>query len=311
MTNDQKIQQVELNSEIYKALMESLAESAIFSVTDEKGNIIYANRKFLEISQYTVDEILGQNHRMLKSGEHSTEFYENLWRTISSGKVWRGEIKNRAKDGSYYWVDATIVPVLGENGVPKNYVALRVLITERKAAEEKLRQGEEIFDTAQKVAKIGNWTLDSATNKLSWSKEIYRIFEIDPEKITVSYDDFLAAVHPDERSIVDAAYSESVKNKTPYNIEHRLLMNDGRIKYVVERGETSYSADGKPLRSIGTVHDITERKEIEEKDKRHLSDLEKMNRFVVDRELKMVELKKEIKTLEAELIKARGSQERA
>lgn len=301
MTNDEKIKQVELNAEIYKALMESLAESAIFSVTDEKGDIVYANRKFLEISKYSADEILGQNHRMLKSGHQPQEIFTDLWATISSGKVWRGEIKNRAKDGSYYWVDATIVPVLGENGKPKNYVALRILITGKKEAEERLRQESESFDDAQRVAHIGSWALDLVTNKLLWSKEIYRIFEIDPEKFGATYEAFVNAIHPDDRAMVDSAYTESLKNKIPYNIEHRLLMTDGRIKFVNERCETHYGEDGKPLRSVGTVHDITERKVIEEKDKKHLAELEKINKFVVDRELTMIQLKKEIKRLEDEL----------
>ena len=100
---------------------------------------------------------------------------------------------------------------------------------------------------------------------LTWSDEIYRIFEIDPEKFGATYDAFLDAIHPDDRELVNKAYTESLNSRKPYNITHRLLMKDGRVKYVNEICETSYGEDGKPLRSFGIVHDITELKQMEEK----------------------------------------------
>ncbi|MEW6133754.1 MAG: ATP-binding protein [Pseudomonadota bacterium] len=121
---------------------------------------------------------------------------------------------------------------------------------------------------------MGNWELDLTNNVLFWSDEIYRIFELDPERFSPSYEAFLDAIHPDDRETVDHAYTESVKNRQPYDIEHRLLMKDGRIKYVNEKCETYYDADGTPLRSVGTVHDITERKLAEEELRRYKDHLE-------------------------------------
>lgn len=119
-------------------LEKALDKSSLVAFTDKNGIITYANEKFCKISKYSEEELIGQSHRILKSGYHSDEFYKNIWETISSGKIWDGDIKNKSKDGEFYWVRTTIVPFIGSLGTPEQYIAIRTDITKQKITEEKL-----------------------------------------------------------------------------------------------------------------------------------------------------------------------------
>lgn len=169
--------------------------------------------------------------------------------------VYDGRLRARTGEIREVRVSARTVAIGGHTHLVANWAD----ITERKLMEEALVANQNRLLEAQSLARLGSWTMDLRSSVLLWSDEVYQIFEI-PRCNPPSYERFLGAIHPEDRQLVDDAYWRAVKEQSSYEVEHRLLLPDGRVKWVQERGRTEYNADGVPLASTGTVQDITDRK---------------------------------------------------
>jgi PAS domain S-box-containing protein len=242
----------------------ALDESAIVAITDQKGIIQYANENFCKISKYSLDELIGQDHRILNSRYHPADFIRDLWVTIGNGKSWRGEFRNRAKDGSIYWVDTYVVPFLNENGKPYQYLAIRQDITKRKKAEKELKQSELRLNEAQAVAHISNWEVDIAQNTHTWSDELYRIFGLNKGEVKPSTELFLSFLHQDDAPAAAELVTDALQHFTDSKIDFRFKLEDGKKRYGHIEWRFDFDESGKPFRIYGILQDITERKEAEE-----------------------------------------------
>ncbi len=234
---------------------------------DRECRRIYVNPACKMLSSYTQDELTGVTPRQkpVLSVRETERVYQAVNLVVQSKEAAENEIEVILPDESVRYYQCCYTPEFDTKGEVCSVLMVSHDMTERLSMEKELKRNELILKEAQKIAKVGSWELDFSTQKLIWSDEIYRIFELTNDGLAPRYEDFLAAIHPEDREAVNFAYSESLKNKMPYEAVHRLLLSGGRIKYIHEKGETHYDANGEPLRSVGTAQDVTERNTIEKK----------------------------------------------
>lgn len=188
---------------------------------------------------------------------------------------WEGQLRARRRDGTCADLQLSAHLVKDGRGLPVCMMASFADVSAHVQAEQALLASAQRLDEAQRIAQVGSWDLDLVNNVLTWSAEIFRIFEMDPSRFGATYDAFLNAIHPDDRNAVNQVYAESLANRAPYEIVHRLQMSDGRIKWVHERCHSDFDANGKPLRSVGTVQDVTRIRRVEEALRNQNEELEK------------------------------------
>ena len=235
----------------------ALDESAIVAITDQTGKITFVNDKFCKISKYSREELLGEDHRIINSSYHSKEFIRDLWRTIASGEVWRGELRNKAKDGSFYWVDTTIVPLLNDDGKPVRYIAIRYEITERKAQEERIRQQASLLDKAQDAIVV----CDLQFQVLFWNNGAERMYGWTlNDALGRNLDELLLRGNPGRSSEIRQALEVSDEWIT----ETAHWRRDGSSLTVESRWTLVRDDRGKPDYYLVIITDITEKRRVEE-----------------------------------------------
>lgn len=237
----------------------ALNQSVIIAVTDRTGTITYVNDLFVKTSKYSEAELIGKTHAIVNSNYHSKSFFKNMWATIGQGHVWQGEIRNRAKDGSYYWVDTRIVPFLTDAGIPNRYISIRYDITDRKKMEDRIRKDSEVYrlitenslDYISVIDPLGNFQYMSPTHR--------HLFELDKIANNSIYD----VIHSDDHEKFAKALNLAKEQLKSIPAEFKVIDKEGlpitmeaNLQLIVEEGEFFNYV-------VVSMHDISNQKESE------------------------------------------------
>lgn len=259
------INEINKQLKILQDIEYAVDKSTIVGVTDRQGNITYVNDLFCELTQYSREELIGKTHNIINSGYHPKEFFKEMWKTIGTGNIWTGEIKNKRKDGSYYWVHATIVPFLNEKGIPYQYISFRTDITKEKSLEKEVIKSNENYRliAENSVNLISLFTIDGTLDYISPSFE--KILHYDLQSLEKS--NFFQLIHPTDFETFKKELQTFLKNKQPLDCEFRLRTKEEEyidVEAVISTIENTQSRSSKDLILV-VMRDISKKKVIEKK----------------------------------------------
>ncbi|MBI3805037.1 MAG: PAS domain S-box protein [Nitrospirae bacterium] len=247
----------------HRLLVEGVRDYAIFML-DPQGRVVSWNRGAVQIKGYQLDEIIGKHFSVFYPDEDKVwdkAGYE-LKRAVEDGQFedegWRVR-----KDGSRFWASAVITPIRNEEGELIGFSKLTRDLTERREAEERLRKSQAQLSVAQRIAHIGSWEWEIASNTLTWSDELYRIYGLSSRSEGMTYDRYLTFLHPEDLASVKEIIEKAYQNGQTFAFEHRIVRPDGIVRILHSQGEVLLNKEGKPVRMFGTAQDITERKQVE------------------------------------------------
>lgn len=248
--------------DVYKLTIEQL-ETSVF-ITNRFGEIIYVNPYFERNTGYDSDEILGQNPRILQSGEHEYEFYQRMWSTITHGETWRGELKNRRKNGTTFWAKVSISPIKDSEGIIQFYVAIEQDISEEKRLFERAVHRESLLNDIQYLSKTGGWVYNVHSAKMFWTDQMYKLHGFKDKKNVDKIPDSLACYHHEDRKKVIRAFRELLSKGISYDLTIRCTDKLGNKKWLRTRSRGIKDEAGKVVKIIGSMMDVTDEVTIKE-----------------------------------------------
>jgi len=248
---------------LHKTALEAAANGIV--ITDREGTIVWVNPAVTHLTGYSAEELIGKNPRIFKSGKQDNDLYQNLWNTIISGEVWKGEMVNRRKDGSLYIEEMTITPVRFGGGGITHFIAVKQDVTQRKQSEEATKESDERFQVVSRATNDAVWDWDLKTNQLWYNENIQNLFGYPFDKVGTDVNWWIENLHPeDKEGVVSSIYEVIYSDESYWSREYRYRCFDGHYAYVFDRGYVIRDNLGKPTRMIGSMMDITERKQVEE-----------------------------------------------
>ncbi|MGE4501174.1 MAG: PAS domain-containing protein, partial [Hydrogenovibrio sp.] len=236
---------------------ECLGDKSFFYARDAKGVFFYVSPSITKVLGYSPEQFLVHYSQFLTDHPKNSLVDSNVATALSGRKVPVYTVEIHHSQGGTRWLQVQEFGVRNDRHEVVAVHGLATDITDYKRTLQQLELQTQRFQRAENMAKVGSWELNLGTQELYWSQEVFRIFELDPTQTKPSYELLLERTHPADRDKLNNAYYHSLETRKPYQVEHRLLMPDGRVKHVLEEGVSDFDTDGRALMSSGTVQDIT------------------------------------------------------